>query len=332
MRAVALILIVLALLLAGCSSPGASVNPPSVVASDPADGVQRETVTGSTGAVGGSVANSAPVVQAFTPSATTGENRGGFVVVFTGRVFDRNTESQVQNLSVVGVGPTLLAAGHAVTAEERNATTAPAEFGSDGFKVWTGTKNDGILNFEFRRTFPAFTPAGAYAFTAYVADAPGLLGASAPVAITLAAFSDITIGPTPVDAAGVALAGQNWGHWSAEAGASNVASNNYIKLENTGDVAASSVVIDLANEFVGVEDSSFTIPTAGNIQFAWAQGPVGAIPSALTFNYLPANADGTVTVQFAGQGNVLYVTYRIVQLPDVLPVQSYGISFTVTEL
>ena len=335
-RVAAAIAIILTVLAAGCTgaNEGSTLDPSLPGAGDGGD-IEPQAVRGTPGAVGGRVANSPPTVESFTPSATQGENRGGFAVVFSGSVKDRNAEGQIANLTVTGVSaglPTLGGAPHAVTAAERAAGDAPATFGADGWKVWTGVRNDGVLHYEFRQAFPAFTPAGAYSFTLRVADAPGLVATSGAIPVTLSAFSDITIAPTPVDASGAPLVGSNWGEWTAEAGAQDVESANFLKLVNSGSVADARVVIDLADAFEGAEDANFTIPVAGNVQFAWAQGPATAKPSDLQFTYGAAGPEGAVTVQFSAADNVLFVKYRIVQLPEILPVQSYGISFTVTEL
>lgn len=323
------------LLLAGCTSPEptATVDTPRTPTAETSgdDVVEPQSVSGSTGAVGGKVKNSAPTVPTFTQSATEGENRGGFTVVFTGTVRDANTERQLKNISVTAVGPSGFSASRPVTTDDVNLLTEPASFTS-GWKVWTGTKHDGIMNFQYSYTFPAFTPAGTYTFTARAEDTPGASGVSVSRTVVLTAFSDITINPTPVGADGAAQTGQNWGQWDAEAGATNVAATNYIKIVNTGDVATSSVVIDFAASFVGAEDGNFTIPVANNVQFAWAEGGSAAKPSDLTFNYGTANADGTTTVTFSAKDNVIFVIYRIVQLPEILPVQSYGIAYTVNEL
>lgn len=331
----ALTVLLAALVLAGCNAPGAttpSASVPTTAAGGESVGLQ--SVSGSAGAVGGSVSNSAPTVLTFVQSATTGENRGGFVVVFSGQVKDKNTERDVKNISITGIGPSILSSSHEITDAERSATSDPGGFGGDNWKVWTGTVNDGVLNYAFQRTFPAFTPAGTYAFAARVQDSPAAVGLSSSLSVILTAFSDITINPTPVDAAGNDLTGQNWGQWTAEAGAQNVTSSNYIKLVNTGDIANARIVIDLAPQFVGASDANFTIPVASNVQFAWFDDstPAASAPSEGTLSYLTPNADGTVTVQFAGKGDIIYVAYRIVALPEILTAQSYGISFTVTEL
>lgn len=292
-------------------------------------------MNGTPGAVGGSVRNSAPTVPSFSSSATTGDNRGGFTVVLSGAVRDANTERQLQSLSVAGAGPVAIASGARVVAPaEADASDEPADFDAAGWKVWSGARNDGVLHFQWRHTFAAFQAPGVYSFAATATDKAGATGVSAPVAVTLTAFSDITIAPAPVDAAGAALPGQNWGAWTAEAGATHVESANWLKLVNTGALPGSAVVIDFADAFVGAEDPSFTIPVAGNVQFAWFEDatPAATAPSEGTFAWAAASAEGAVTVTFTGTGNAIYVAYRVAKLPDVLPVQSYGISYTATEL
>lgn len=325
-----ILLVALMIIVTGCTAKQDAAVIPSV----PVDDISTQSVSGSTGTVGGSVTNSAPTVESFTQSGTTGENRGAFVVVFSGAVKDKNTEAQIANISVTGLGPSTLSSNHVVTAADRSATSEPASFGADGFKVWTATANDGVLQFKYQQAFPAFTPAGLYSFTARVSDTPGLAGASSALTVTLTAFSDITISPTPVGANGASLPGANWGEWAAEAGATNVAASNYIKLVNTGDIANTRVVIDFAESFVGSTDANFSVPVANNLQFAWFEDttPGTTAPSEGTFTFQAANADGTATVQFSGRNNVIYVTYRMAALPEILPVQGYSIAFTVTEL
>lgn len=319
------ILSALSVALAGCTATDSGV----------VDDIETQAVKGGDGASGGAVKNSAPSVRAWSADRTSGDNSGSFVVVFTGEVFDRNTENQVETLTVRGTGPATLGGAHAVTSDETKAAAAPASFGSDGFKVWTDTKNDGSLSFQFRQTFPAFTPAGSYAFTVAVTDKSGANGTSSPVTITLGKFALVTVSGAPVDASGKALSGQNWGQWSAEGGSANVPSTNYIKLINDGDSPNPTLVLDFTETgFVGSEDANFTVPIDGNLQFAWWEDttPGTSAPSEGTFNFGDTSGTGSVQLRFTGKGNIIYVTYRVLQLPDVLPIQSYGASFTVTEL
>lgn len=317
------LILVASLLVAGCSAPASTV-----------EDVSTQGVSGSPGNVGGSVTNAAPYVASFTQSATTGENRGAFNLVLSGQIRDNNTERDISNISIVGRGPVALGANHAVTPPERAQSNEPATFGADGFKVWDATRNDGLLDFRYQQAFAAFAPAGVYTFQVFASDAPGGLAASAPLTVTITSFADITIGATPVSAAGETLTGRNWGEWSAAPGATNVESTNYLKLVNTGDAASTRVVIDFASAFVGASDANFTIPANSNLQFAWCEDttPATSAPNECSLAYGATSPDGTVTVSFSAKSNVVYVTYRIVQLPSLLPVQSYGISFTVTEL
>jgi hypothetical protein len=136
-----------------------------------------------------------------------------------------------------------------------------------------------------------------------------------------------------VNAAGSPLTGQSWGAWSAAPGATNVTSTNYLKLTNDGDRPNPSVVISFSSPaFTGATDANWTIPINGHIQFAWAEGAPTSIPSALTFTYGATSPSGSVTVNFAAKGDVVFVIYRLTDLPAVLPKQSYGAAFTVTEL
>lgn len=324
-RSILALLALSSLLLAGCTGPAATT--------DTVADVSPAALAGGSGSTGGAIANSPPVVRSFAADRTSGDNGGAFVVVFTGTVFDANTEAQLMDLRVATTGAATLALTHVVTAEEKTALDEPASFSADGFKVWSGERNDGVLHFRYRHAFPVWSPAGEYGFVLTARDAPDNTGASSPVKVTLAKFSAITVAGAPVDAAGLPQAGRNWGEWTARAGTPNVESTNHLKLLNEGDLASPRVVIGFSDRaFVGSQDANFSIPLAGNVQFAWWEGSATAAPSSGTFTWLPVSPDGTVAVQFTAKGNAIFVKYRIVQLPEVLPMQSYGASFTATEL
>lgn len=330
-RRIALALLTLAVAAAGCtgSTPGAT---PGI---DVADDVETAAVTGGAGGGGGSVLNSAPSFRAFTSDRTTGENDGAFAVTFSGTVFDPNTENQIATIAIAATGPAALFSNHTVQGLERAATEEPAAFGADGWKVWTVSPHDGVLHFKFRQAFPIFTPPGAYAFQAVVTDQPGDAGVSATLPVTLTRFNLITVSGAPVDLQGAPLLGQNWGMWSAQAGAEDVASTNYLKLVNDGDDPAARVVIDFTETaFRGASDANFSVPLDGNVQFAWFEDvtPLLTAPAEGALDFGATSSSGGVTLTFTGKGNVIYVAYRLVKLPDVLPVQSYGSTFTVTEL
>lgn len=293
-----------------------------------------ETVNGGPGTGGGNVGNTPPTWQSFAASPTSVDNSGGGSTTLTGQVFDANGETDGMTLTVT-VGGVLAAATHAhtVTSNEADSTTEPAGFGSDGFKVWTGTgKNDGVLLFRYKQTVPIGTPAGTATFAPSVSDAHGAAVNGTAASVTVTVFSEITVASAPVDAAGSPTSA-NWGLWSAAAGAGNVDGTNFVKLTNTGQKPSAQVVIDFTDAaFLGQSNPNFSIPINGNVQFAWWQGNASAVPSQGAFTYGAASSDGSVTVQFNGLGNVIYVKYRIVQLPQVLAAQSYAASYTATEL
>lgn len=327
------VLAALAVTLAGCTSPTDS----SLLDPLPSDNddVTQQAVKGGGGSSGGQVKNSAPTVRSFTSDRTTGDNSGSFTVVFSGTVFDPNAEAQIASIAVASATLPGLSVVHAVAPTERVATTEPASYGADGFKVWSGALNDGVLEFRYRVTFPAFTEAGDHGFGATVADLPGLTASSSSLTITLTKFSLISVASAPVDIDGDALTGASWGGWEAEGSAEGVAATNFIKLTNDGDSANPILVLDFTETgFVGVDDANFSIPIDANIEFAWFEDttPLTTSPAEGTLTYGGASATGSVQLRFTGAGNVIYVTYRIVSMPEVLPVQSYGASFTVTEL
>jgi hypothetical protein len=323
-------LTLLVAVVAGCTGSTPAASPGAD------DAVLPQAVSGGNGGGGGSVKNTAPTVTAFAADRTAGQNDGSFAVVFSGAVFDANTESQIDSLSIASTGAGALGSSHSAASSERQATTEPTSFGADGWKVWTGgTKNDGTLEWKYRQAFPIFTGAGNYTFRLTVTDQPGGSGVSSNVTIVLQRFSLISVGGAPVDATGAPLPGQNWGQWSAEAGGENVASTNHLKLVNDGDSPDARVVLDFTEAaYRGAADANFTIALDGNVQFAWFEDttPATTAPSEKPFSFGATSGNGAVTVAFTGKGNVVYVAYRLVKLPAVLPVQSYGATFTVTEL
>lgn len=311
------------LLAAGCTGPDAESSI-----------LDTAAVEGGAGTTGGNVGNAVPTVPELTADRTTGDNSGAFVVTFSGVAADDNTEHHLDRI-VLSSAPSGVLATRAITELEIAQVDEPASFGADGWKVWGGAVNDGRLSFRYRHTFPLGMPAGVYAVTAAAFDKVNATGASTPSSVTLTRFSLITVSPTPVGANGTPQAGAAWGGWSAAPGAQNVQSANWLKLVNDGDKPDAAVVIDFTEaSFAGRQDPSFSIPLNGNVQFAWWEDktPGTTSPSEGTFTFGPTSAEGTTTVSFTGKGNVIYVTYRVVSLPKPLPVQTYGASFTVTEL
>lgn len=291
-------------------------------------------MTGGSGGGGGRVGNAAPTVPSMSADRAAGDNGGGFVVTFSGEIADPNAERDLASVKVTGTGPAPV--GSAAYAIPQNRPDAePAEFDPTGYKVWDAQRNDGKLQFRYRQTFAAFTLAGSYDFVATATDKDGASGSGTPARIALASFSLISVGPAPIRLDGTQETGSAWGGWSAQPGATNVPATNYIMLTNNGDKPDVRVVVDFTEaSFRGAEDGEHTIPIDRNVQFAWFEdtSPATTSPAEGTFDFQPASTDGSVTVSFAGKGNVAYVGYRLVQLPPLLAKQSYSASFTVTEL
>lgn len=333
MRVASLSLILAAgLILAGCTTPG--------------EENELTGVKGGSGSGGGRVTDEPAVFQAFSGDLVNADNSGTSAEVFSMTLFDANGEKDFKSKELVIdiTGPAASTFSRVIAASESNTPSAePATFDAAGWKVWSDVKDDGILYAEFRYVYPLGTTAGTYSISASLFESGGLEAETPAEATsatsdqtTVAVFSEITVDPTPVDANGdpVAGAGVNWGEWVAAPGASNVESTNYLKLTNTGQDADAAVVIDYsAASFTGV-DANFTIPLDGNVAFAWFEdtSPGSSAPREGTFTYGAASGDGSVTVRFSGLGNIIYVTYQVIELPDVLAAQSYGAPFTATEL
>ncbi|MHB8586764.1 MAG: hypothetical protein ACYDDF_13135 [Thermoplasmatota archaeon] len=332
----ALILVVAAAILAGCTAP--TTTPSSTPGSQ---SVATQSTTGATsGSGGGVVAKVAPQVLRFAGSISTSvDNSGTYTEIFSGTVYDANDvvalSGGVLSVALTGAPPGTTYFNHTITASDVSPgkKTQPSTFGADNYEVWNGGRGTGTMYFEFRYTFPLGTPAGTDVFTPSVVDAVGTTASGSSVSTTVTVFSQITIAPSPVDSSGNALAGVAWGAWTAAPNATNVAGTNYLKLTNTGQKATASVVLAFSSQNFTSADGNYTIPIAGNVQFAWANTPSSTTtPAGLTFNYGATSASGSVTVTFQGLNNVIFVEYRIVQLPRVVAPETYSAAYTATEV
>jgi hypothetical protein len=350
-RSSASVLVLFALLLAGCTSttsPGSSTASPSATSPAPGNGAPgggdtftQASVSNGNGAGGGSVKDVAPTVPAFVVTTASVDNSGGNNLTFNGSVFDANGEQDLQFLFVKGTtfnatnGVQTLGTNHTITGAERNQTSEPSSFASDGYKVWDCGGRDGVLCWKYNLPVPQFAQAGLYTFnvTTGKASSFGQSLVSQQLTATVTSFSQIDFAPFPVDASGNVLTGANWGGWNANPGDASVPSTNYLKLTNNGDVPNAKVQISFSGTaFTGTTDGSYTVPFAGNVQFQSCDAAAGTAPSACTFSGWSAPNAGATTVTFQGKGHVLYVQYRVVSLPSVLMAQSYGATFTATEL
>ncbi len=320
---------VLTLALAGCTGPSNGSN-------------AFDAVKGGSGSGGGSVEEVNAQILSFTGDLVTADNSGSSVEVFTATLFDANGEKSMAGLELFieirgageGSSSRIITQPEAVKGDPQ-----PVEFDAGGWKVWSDAQRDGKLTAAFRYVYPLGTPPGAYTITMSLKDEGIVVATSAPDATAVEVFSEIAVDPTPYKADGSPATGPggapaNWGEWTARPGATNVESLNYIKLTNTGQDASASVVIDFSAAAFSGADANYTIPLDGNIQFAFFEdtSPGTSAPNEGTYVYGGASADGSVTVTFTGLGNIIYVVYRVVEIPAVVAAQTYGAAFTATEL
>lgn len=321
-------IVAVAVVFAGCAAPSVSSNLPAV---------PQSTTGGTSGSAGGNVASAAPTFNSFTGSLTSADNSGTTTEVFTGQVFVPNSAPSLASgtLKITLSGASGLPGpySHTILTSEALASSAPASFGSDGFKVWgSSSVTSGLLNFQFQYTFPLGTAAPATdTFTPSVTPptAPAVSGPAVSTPVTV--WSQITVAANPVAANGTSMAGA-WGGWSAAPGAANVTSTNFLKLTNTGQKATASVVIGFSSASFTGANANFTVPLNSNIQFAWATGTSSATPGSLTYNWGTTSSSGSVTVTFSALNQVIFIEYRIVKLPSVLVQQSYSAPYTATEV
>lgn len=336
------LLIALAAVAAGCTSTDSTpptASTPAAVASG--GDVTTASVSNANGAGGGQVRDVAATVPSFASTTASVENAGGSNLTFNGSVSDANGEEDLGFVFVKGTtfnatnGVQSLGVNHTLTGAEKNASTEPASFGTDGYKVWNCGGRDGVLCWKYNLAVPQFAQAGTYTFnvtTGKNASVVQSLVSQAQTA-TVTSFTQIDFAPYPVNATGVVQTGANWGSWIANPGETNVAASNYLKITNNGDTPNARVQISFSGtQFVGSTDPSYTVPFASNIQFASCDVADATTPAACTLSaWSPANA-GSYTVTFQGKAHTVYVLYRVVAMPGTLAAQPYGATFTATEL
>lgn len=346
-RPLTLAALLLSALLAGCAAPtetatGGPVNapPPGGLPGGSGDLAPESATGGTSGTSGGSVSNVAPSIVSFAGSASGADNSGSSSEVFTLTLFDGNGEKDFKDdvVTVELSGGATGAFTHAITnGEAGSETTEPATFGADGFKAWTAAaKHDGTLVVKFRYVYPVGSPAGTYTFTPKLAPDGGAAIVGPAKSTVVDVFSEITISPAPVGLDGAATA-TNWGLWTAApggAGAENVEGTNLVKLVNTGQKGTARVVIDFTESAFTSPDPDYPgIPIDNNIQFAVCElATSAASPSGCAWTYGPTSSSGSAAVEFTGLNKAIYVRYRIVDMPTVLPSGSYGASYTASEL
>lgn len=210
----------------------------------------------------------------------------------------------------------------------------------------TATAADFTLN-PTTLTFPAGTttvnlPLTIQGDAASEADETILFTLSSPTNAALGAQTTFTytikdddpylvVAADPVDSAGVAQTGQRWGGWNGMPGASVVPATNYLKVTCRGPPSATYTVDFTPTAFAGLTAPADLVPINNNVQFAaWVDTtPTTSSPSEGTYVFGASSATGA-TSGTCGNGNVLYVTYRLAAIPDLLLDQPFSASYTVS--
>lgn len=186
--------------------------------------------------------------------------------------------------------------------------------------------------------------------TTHEPDETVIVTLSAPVGATLGAITtrthtilnddpiltqEIIVATDPVLWDGASDPEGSWGGWDAEAGQLLVPSRNYLKLTNAGTVPNPRIVVSFSGaHFAGTLDAAHVVPIGGNIEFTWWEDmtPGASAPNEGDYVWRDGGAGASVTIDFTGAGHIVYVAYRIKQMPAILVPQPYQASFTVTEL
>lgn len=284
---------------------------------------------------GGSVSNVAPQVSATSCSATSLDNSGKHSQFFAGNISDANGESDMAAglVEIVISGPVSETLSYTIKTAETSRGSEPSAWGGQGWKVWSGEQaqdGDGILEYKARYQVRTGLPAGTYTVTPRFTPSGGETVVGAVCRFGVSTHTEIDVASEPVGEDGNPL-GQNWGMWNATPGQRNVNSTNYIRLRNIGQDPTQEVIVDFSDaSLVGRDDARHSIPLNGNIQFAVCEVESVAIPpSACTFDWGATSTTSSLTASFTGLDKVIYVSYRVLEVPAVLRAQGYGAAYTV---
>lgn len=303
---------------------------------------------------GGTVVAEPPAFLSFAGNRETADNSGTSIAVLAGSLRSANGEHALTGGKLVLriAGPDGVELEHRITGAEARASQEP-DSADGGWKVWSETSGDGVVRFSIAYTFPQGMAPGTYTLTPVwqpteredadedekdaddgedERDAREVLGA--PVTVVVSVFKSITLNGEPVDPLGRTSGQLNWGMWAARPGQTNVESTNYIRIVNSGQDARQGIVVDFTGaEFVGANGLD-RIPVAGNLEFAVCQlADAKKVPAdCASWDFKPSTSDGSTSERFGGLGHVMFVKYRVKQIPDIVAAQTYSTAFTVDKL
>lgn len=283
---------------------------------------------------GGTVTDAAPSFSGFVGSRASAHNGGSVTERFEGSISDANGEHTMvgNKLTIVVTGPDGEEYKHTISADDVKTTTEPSKY-KGGWKVWTGTENDGVLHFAFLYEYEEGAATGDYTFTPeyeHEFDSKTVVAKGTPVTRQVDEYAEVTIDSDPVGPDGEKL-GERWGLWNAAPQSKNVESTNYLRIRNTGQKATSSITVDFTDKTLTGAKSKDVIPLDGNVKFSWCEvASISVAPSACAWNDGATSLTGTFTKAFSAKGNVMYVKYTLLDVGTVAA-DTYTASYTVDE-
>lgn len=253
---------------------------------------------------GGSVDNVAPsITSGLSGDVASTQNTAPVVETYSFTVHDPNGEADLQGVKIDSSDATF----------GSRECLAPFSGCDAEWSVSGLGDGDGSINFQYAYTWPQGQAAGTYTQSVSVRDEGAYI---------VGATTDGTVfanAPSIVASSGTFLADGSvdtsaWGDWSAAPGASLVASQNYIRAENSG-TAAGDVTVSFSDVSFDSASTGGSIDIDGNILFRVG---VGASPSAATFTDTAIDADGSYTTTLQ-PGDVVWIAYEVQAFPSVLP-------------
>ena len=159
----------------------------------------------------------------------------------------------------------------------------------------------------------------------------------------VAASLQVNVGPSQIDdnlveQSGAVMSDSMWGEWAADPGSIAVETTNYIRVENTGSTPTQAFILDFDNDLFLHSDGLDAFPLSGNIRFGFVEVADTATPDASTLTWVEDDdsvyglngGDGAIHLQFTDIGNYFFISYEIVEFPEILRDGEYLAPYTVT--
>ncbi|MHB8632573.1 MAG: hypothetical protein ACYDBQ_01210 [Thermoplasmatota archaeon] len=300
---------------------------------------------------GGTVSNVPPTIQSFTGDVTTAQNTAPVTEHYTVVAKDPNGEGDFAGAKITS---TYASFGTGASVAEwtfaQGSSGCPTSAPPSGWGCTDSTPNDGVLSFQYTYTWPSGIPTGTYTQTGTAEDGSGYV--TGLTKTTTFSTPGVVFNPNVYKWNGT-LDTLNWGAWTATPGASNVASNNFLKAENQGTNPATISIKYTCADFSGpgggkIPIASATTGTAGpgctatnaanpnNVKYCWYQSSLTQVPetgdAGHTYSNFatcqsPVSPSATISINVPPSSRV-WVDYIILQMPAILPEGTYSATYS----